>query len=172
MIAYTVEIKGLDEQLAKLKRYDQIADKRLITAMSQATITIESEVKPLTPVFQARLRNSIGSKVEREGPLSIVGTVGSSLKDEEYPAVMEFGRRKGAKMPPPQALERWVYLVLGVPKEEAPGVAYVVARSIARKGIKGRKFMERGYKKARPKVLEFFARALDLIAEDLSIGGT
>jgi hypothetical protein len=166
---YDIEIKGLAEQIKALKAYDEISTQELVTAMNQSVVTLESAIKPLTPVFRGRLRGSIASQVIREGPGSIVGKVGSTLKDEEYPAVMEFGRRPGAKMPPPSALERWVHLVLGVPTSEARGVAFTVARGIARKGIKGRRFMRRGFEASKGKIKDYFDQALQRIADRLAV---
>ena len=168
MIGYEIELHGLEEQLAKLAQFDRIADKRLVTAMHQATITVESAVRPLAPVgVSGRLRNSIASQVTHEGPLSVVGKVGSTLKDEVYPAVMEFGRKPG-KMPPYSEgtpLARWVHLVLG----DAIG-AFVVARGIGRRGIKGKFFMKRGWEQSKGRVQGFFETALQLIAKDLENG--
>jgi hypothetical protein len=171
MIGYEVEIKGLDEQMAKLAKYPQISDKHLLKAMHQSVIAIESAVKPLTPVgVSGRLRNSIAGEVKHLSALSIEGRVGSTLKDEIYPSVMEFGRKPG-KMPPPSALERWVHLKMGVPDDEAPGVAYLVARAIGKKGIKGKEFMKKGWEQSKAKVNDYFVTALKNIAEELSIGG-
>lgn len=171
MIAYDIEFKGLEEQLKKFERFAPIADPILRQAMDQSVISVVNEVRPLAPVgVSGRLRNSLGSQVTHEGPLSIVGKIGSTLTDEIYPEIMEFGRRPG-KMPPPSALERWVHIVLGVPNEDAPGVAFTVARAIGRRGIKGRFFMKKGWEKAKPQVLKYFSRALERIAEALAVKG-
>jgi len=170
MIGYQVDIKGLEEQLAKLKQYTPIAERHLGRAMDQSVIEVASAVKPLAPVGVAgRLRNSIGSEVKRQGPLSIVGTVGSTLRDEIYPEVVEFGRKPGA-MPPPAALERWVHLKLGIPNDEAPGVAFQIARAIGRRGTRGAFMFRDGWKASKKRVVEYFDRALIQIAEDLSNG--
>lgn len=55
-----------------------------------------------------------------------------------YFPVMEFGRRPGKKMPPPQALKGWARRH-GFPT--TPGALFALARSIGRRGIKGRFFM-------------------------------
>lgn len=165
---YEIEVKGLQEAVAELGRFDEVADKHLMKAMKQGTTTIVSEVRPLTPVFMGLLRNSIASEVIREGPGSIIGKVGSTLKDEEYPAVMEYGRKPGATMPPPEKLERWVHLKLGVPEEKAHGVAFTVARAIARRGIAGKFFLKRGFEAAQGRVERYFAQALEAIANELA----
>jgi len=169
MIGYEIEIHGMEQQLSKLAQYPQISERRLTEAMQKSVISLESAIKPLTPVgVTGRLRNSIASEVNREGPLSIVGKVGSTLSGEEYPAVMEFGRRPGASMPPygeGSPLARWVHIVMG----DAVSV-FVVARSIATKGIKGKKFMKEGFEKSKGKIQSFFDQALEQIAKDLENG--
>jgi hypothetical protein len=166
LVGYDVEMIGLEDQLRRMRGADALIDKELTQAMTQSVLTLEARIKPLTPVFRGRLRGSIGSQVRREGVGSIVGIVGSSL-NEVYPAVMEFGRRPGAAGPPSGALERWAHLVLGDGR-----LAYVVARSIHRKGIKGRQFMKRGFEAGKGAINQFFAHALERIAQGLSNGRT
>ena len=168
-VAYEIEIVGLEEQLDRFKRFAPIADPILSTSMTRSTILLRNNIVPRVPVFTGRLRNSMASEVKHLGPLSIVGKVGSTLRDEIYPEVMEFGRKPG-KMPPPQALERWVHLKLGVPVDDAPGVAYNVARRIGARGIKPKRFMQRGWAASVQAIQREFAFALERIAEALSNG--
>jgi hypothetical protein len=165
--AYEVEIKGLEEQIKRLNAYDENSTKELTTAMNQSVVTLESAIKPLVPVYRGRLHGSIASEVKQEGVGSIVGKVGSTLKSEEYPAVMEFGRKPGAAFPPIEPLMRWVHLVLGVPNEEARGVAFVVGRKIARKGIKGHFFMKKGFEASKAQIVDYFEQALKRITDAL-----
>lgn len=71
---------------------------------------------------------------------------------EEYWKYIEKGRRPGAKMPPVEAIENWIKVRKILPrpvalksgKQRVPTVqqlAYVIARSISRKGIAPRPFM-------------------------------
>lgn len=71
---------------------------------------------------------------------------------EEYWKFIEKGRRAGAKMPPVSAIENWIKirkiiprpLILKSGKQRVPTVpqlAFIIARSIAKKGIKPRQFM-------------------------------
>jgi hypothetical protein len=161
-VAYEVEFSSLERQLVLLRAEPRIADEHLSRAMTQSVLAVEAAVKPLVPVFRGRLRGSIGGQVKHEGPGSIVGRVGSSL-NEVYPAVMEFGRRPGAAGPPSNALERWAHLVLGDVR-----LAFVVARAIHRRGIRGRFFMRKGAQAAEGKVLGFFTEALTRIAQALA----
>lgn len=167
---YTVEIKGLNEQRQKFNAFDAIADPELTVAMKQSVSILEREIKPLTPVFMSRLRGSIGSEVWSEGAGSIVGKVGSTLKAEIYPSVMEFGRRSG-KAPPPGALDRWVHLVLGIPEKEAPGVAYVIGRKLKARAMPGHFFMKIGFERSKERIMQFFNAARVRITDKLSIGG-
>lgn len=169
MLSYQVEIKNLDQQIQALRQLGPTADRRMKTAMQKSVLTLTREIKPLVPVFRGALRNSIGSEVIDEGAGVFVGRVGTSLKDEEYPAVMNWGRRPGQRMPPPSALTRWVHLKLGVEDWKAYSVALQIARKIAAKGIKGRHFLEGGYEKSRGPIKRYFEEALRLIAEDLAV---
>jgi len=167
---FQVVVKGLDEQTKKLLSFDQIAGKHMRQAMSQSVITVEGRAKVNAPVgVSGRLRNSMASEVRGTG-VDITGWIGSTLRAEVYPAVMEYGRAPG-RMPPPQALERWVHLKLRVAEADALGVAFVIARKIARAGIKGQHFLRRGYKESKARIGDFFEAALRRITEDLSIGG-
>ncbi len=162
MLEVSVQVKGVKELRRNLSNYDEIADRRLLTAMKQSVIVVESNVKPLVPVFRGRLRGSIASSVKHQGIGLITGVIGSTLS-EDYPDVMEFGRRPGARGPASSKLERWTHLVLGNVK-----LAFVVARSIHRKGIKGLFFMLKGWRKSKGKVVGLFVKARNLIIEDLA----
>ncbi len=54
-----------------------------------------------------------------------------------YAAVIEFGRRPGS-FPPIGPIRLWAVRKLGISMEEASGVAFLIARKIARNGIAGR----------------------------------
>lgn len=54
---------------------------------------------------------------------------------------VEMGRRAGARMPPVSALIPWVMKKFGVPYKQARGIAFAVAKKIARRGIRARKIM-------------------------------
>ena len=170
MINMVVEMRGFEEQIAKLRASDQVINREGGRAMDLSVKTIERVAKPLTPVgVSGRLRNSIGSSVSISTS-QIIGKVGSTLRGELYPSVIEGGRRPGAAMPPPDKLTRWVQLRLRVPANQARGVAFTVARSIARKGIKGRRMLQRGFEQSKGYINATFTQALNRIAEGLSNG--
>jgi hypothetical protein len=170
VIGYELTVDGLEEQITKLMAYDEISHRHLRAAMQKSLITIGSEVVPLIPVgVSGRLKNSMGSEIQELGPSNLVGRFGSSLKDEVYPQVMEFGRKPG-KMPPVESLLRWVHLKINPGVDEEYSVAFLIARKIGKAGIKGKKFMKKGYAKAKERVVGYFNQALENIAEDLANG--
>ena len=169
MIGYEVEIVGLQEQIALLKAYDEIAEAELIKAMREATYAIEFAVKSFTPVDTGLLHSKIGSEVINLGTLSIVGRVGPSLKDEIYPQVMEFGLPPGT-FPPPEALVPWVHRVIRPEPWKEYSVAFNVARKIYHRGIKPRHYLKKGFEAARATVERVFAAAMERIAKGLENG--
>lgn len=166
---YQVTIPLLDEQIKKLEGYDAIATPKLKDAMTKSVIKVQGGARENAPVgVSGRLRQSLGYEVSGGGS-AITGWVGSTMKDEVYPSVMEVGRRPGS-MPPPSALERWVHLVLGVPEKEITAVAFLVARSIQRRGIKGRRFLLNAYLVARSSIDGYFYSAIQEITKALKVG--
>lgn len=165
-----IEIDGLDDARRALSQWEATATPIFWDAMDAATQSIVSDAVPRAPVgVSGALRNSLASEVTAEGS-EIVGRVGSNLKGETYPAVMEYGRAAGT-MPPPSALERWVHLKLGVPAKQARGVAFVIARKIAARGLAAKRFMRDAIEAQTQNVNAIFAEALNKLAEALANGG-
>jgi hypothetical protein len=108
----------------------------------------------------------IGQEIE-----SIQGRVFSSLP---YAIVMDQGRAPGARMPPVDALMLWVERVFQIPSgfddEELEQTAWAVARSIAKKGIVGRHYVEHGLDKAMPRVEDILQAMGDAIVTELTGG--
>lgn len=170
MIGYEVEAEGLDEQMQLLEQFPEESQRELMLAMQKAVYTIESNVKPLVPVDRGRLRASIGSEVTVISSLSIEGRVGPSMTGEVYPVVMEFGREPGSRMPPVEALEPWVRRVIQPDKKDVRRIAFLIARSIGKKGIKAREYLKQGWERSKKDVTKYFAQAVENIAEGLSNG--
>ena len=162
-----IKVEGLEELQAAFARSPQVAEKHTKTAMRHSVNLIEAGWKPNIPRgATGGYKSSIYTKIEGSGP-NITGRVGSNIKSPfAYPLVVEHGRKAG-KMPPPSALERWVHLVLKVPVDQAKGVAFVVARAIGKKSIKGKFLLTNAYKKSEPKVIGFFGKALDDIVKEI-----
>jgi hypothetical protein len=114
----------------------------LTQAMDADLATIHEAVVPLTPVgVTSMLRGSWQSVNMLPG--EFMGVLGSPLV---YAPVMEEGRTPGAKMPPPEALRAWVALKVGADVDP-----FVIARSIGRKGIKGKHMLREALAFALPR---------------------
>jgi hypothetical protein len=163
---YEVEIKGLDKQIYLLDHYDHLWNTEFGTAMQASVITIAEATKISAPYFRGRLTSSMLSKVTREQS-GLVGEVYSSITDSVYPLVMEYGRRPGAKPPPVAAIMPWVVAKFG-----DGSLAYVIARSIGRKGIKPHYFLRKAFERSRGAVLAYFEVATQHLANQLSIGNS
>jgi hypothetical protein len=63
------------------------------------------------------------------------------VNDAPYAAIIELGRRPGAKMPPVQAIQTWAQRRLGLSRKQAENAAWAIAKSISIKGIKARRVL-------------------------------
>jgi len=171
IVGYEIEVEGLSEQIALLESYEELSNRELMIAMNKSVTKIEQNVLPFVPVDRGRLLGSIGSEVQEISAFSIIGRIGSSLSSEEYPKVMEFGREPGGRFPPMEPITAWVKrVILRGETDEAKirSVSFLVARKIAREGIKAREFLKKGFEKSVGDVKEYFAEALENIANGLS----
>ncbi len=162
---YSVDLAGFEEQIARLEKYDQSANNRLREAVTKSVMVVSDRVVENSPEgVSGHFRASITSRVET-GLGSAVGIVTSSLVDDIYPLVVEFGRRPGAPPPPVAAISRWVDLETG-----DPGAAYAIARSIGKRGIPAKAPFKKGLEAAQSRVMGFFEKAIELIMGDLGGG--
>lgn len=170
MLTFEIVIsKDTDKMIQRLGDYDRITDKHLNRAMKRSVIAIERTTKLGWPVgVSGKSRNSIASEV-KETRTHIVGRVGSTMKKEVYPNVIEEGRKRGKKAPPPGALDRWVRIVMGIrDARKARSAAFLVGRKISRRGIKGKHLLKKAYAKNKPFVMKEFGGALKKITKDLA----
>jgi hypothetical protein len=152
-----VSVSGLEETAASVDAYPQFVSQELNVAMEASLQFAEGQIAARTPVgVSGNLRKGLNHQILSPFP-NLVGSVGSP---QPYAPVMEEGRRPGAKMPPVDAIKIWVVRKLGVPPEEADGVAFVIARSIARKGIEGRHMFKEGLEVSEPHINRLFDEAI------------
>ncbi len=80
-----------------------------------------------------KLYNSVGYKIE-------ITETGVRLEfvAQDYYINIENGRKAGAKMPSIDVIRRWM-ISRGIP--DKPGAAYLIARSIGKKGIKPKPYL-------------------------------
>ena len=84
---------------------------------------------------------------------------------EPYDEVIERGRRKGARMPPPDALRPWLQ-AHGIPEE----AAFVVARSIAENGITASPYIEPAFRAVGPLAAASVTRIGEAVVADFDGG--
>lgn len=84
-------------------------------------------------------------------------TVTNNAKHAVY---VERGRLPG-KAPPSAALVPWVIRNLGVDEREARGLAFVIARAIGRRGLRGRHILEKALPAIKRVHMREVERALD-----------
>ena len=125
-------------------RIDQVALKRLErkltperlgaalrSALEEALAWLKRAVVERTPVDRGALRAGIYTELHGTTFSDMHGMVAPSVATAEYASVMEWGRRPGSKMPPVTVIAEWLQ------RKGIEASAFVVARSIGRRGIKG-----------------------------------
>jgi len=125
----------------------------ILNAMRDCTLVVQRKAKINAPVDVGRLRASITPEVTI-APLgnTIQGVVGSNV---EYAPAMEFGAPP--HWPPLSDLEPWA---------RRHGMsAFVVARAIARRGIKGRKYLQNALESSHDYIVGRLGRAVKTIVQ-------
>jgi len=93
---YEIEIKGLTEQLMKLRNFDAIAGRRFRDAGENSVKLLERNWKKDAPVKTNRYRSSIAGRVKSVVGASVVAVVGTNVRSDKgfpYPAALETGAR-------------------------------------------------------------------------------
>lgn len=165
-----VELRDIDAMARRLADVDQAAGQHLREAMGDGLDELQRNIEPRIPVgVSGSVKKSFGSRIDGTGS-KIVGHYGSSSK-HAIPRVLEYGRKPSSKMPNPAEFGTWVQKVLGIRDvKEIKSVAFLIARSVARKGTKPRRFMSGGKRVARPKIIDFFEHAVRRIIERVENG--
>lgn len=130
---------------------------RAVTATEEAAI-LEAKGKGLRGVTGHLLAGIKGKKIS-----FIYGRVGIEGPASVYGEVMEKGRKAGSKMPPVDALLRWVQMKFMPSKGitiESPrqikSYAFRIAKSIKAKSITGRHFFRAAERKMKPKIIRMY----------------
>lgn len=124
---------SIAEIRTKYKLTQDETNQALVIAVSDAAILGERVAKEGAPRDTAALARSIDS-VHNGMEARVFSTL-------NYAAPVELGRQAGAAMPPPEALVGWLR------RHGNFTTPYALARSIARRGIKGRFFMRAARKR-------------------------
>jgi hypothetical protein len=153
-VTIEIEIQGTEKMKQALRDPDLIVTP-LRKTLSRAALYAEAQAK--SPGFPWGMPKDTGALARsiRADVRPFRARVYSPLK---YAAVMERGRRPGAKMPPPNRLAGWARRH-GIPQS----ALFVLARAIARRGIKGRFFMRRAERATLRRLPVFLRRMADEI---------
>lgn len=149
MSGFTITVTGIEPILAKLNGNVLLAQP-ITQAMTASALEVERLARSNAPKWRNLLASSITYDLIGH-PIPLEARIGPARgATTPYAAVMEYGRRPG-KQPPIAAISAWAN-AHGIPP-------FVLARSIGRKGIKGRFYMRRAAEAAGPFVQRQFDNA-------------
>ncbi len=139
-------------------------------AMAEITGMLRREVMTRTSIgASGNLRGSIFVEIEGDIPGELRGVVASRAP---YADPVEFGRRPGSAMPPwreGSPLHLWVVRNLESRGDDFESVAFLVARAIARRGIRERRMFTRAFEENQGWIEGRIGQLMDEIAR--KIGG-
>lgn len=144
-----------------LKQAPEHTKTELLAAMVEATQLLEREFKDAFPSVSGLSRASIFSDAfsTPTGALGVVGSASVAV------TAVELGTKP--HMPPVEALEAWVTERLGLAGKEALGVAWAIARKIAKTGTKAQRPLGNTFDRQYLKVGAVFERAAGRVAAKL-----
>jgi hypothetical protein len=154
-----IELVGLRECISDIEQFDREKTMRLQQIVRETGHDVERDAKQYAPLDTGTgIRGTIRTEFDPDG---LGARVGPRASWAAY--IMEVGRKPGSKMPPVDALIPWVrrhgwgfnirksrstVTYQGVSLAQASydaqvrGMAFVLARSIAKKGIRPRRYMQ------------------------------
>lgn len=139
-MAFTMRLVGS----VQAPRYLQMQLAQMVGQLVRNTLTYaERQARLGAPKDTSALARSIVAQQR-----GLVGEVTSPLG---YASVMELGRRPGAAPPPQAALAGWAR------RHGFTGSLFVLARSIGRRGIKGRHYFEKAFQQTVAHLPELWA---------------
>jgi hypothetical protein len=97
-------------------------------ALAQAVLPVQAQVRDFTPRWRGLLVEKVLIRSENDGMTQVVYLQGVVGRVHEMNAVW-------SAMPPAEPIQMWVEEKLGVPEEEARGVAFAIAKKIKDQGL-------------------------------------
>lgn len=165
----TFEVNGFAELYKKFKQLDEKAKGEIKAEFNASALKIQSTAKRLAPINFGQLRNSIVLSESGKGT-DFVFTISATAK---YAPYVEFGT--GGKVSVPSdyaeyaarfkgksggsfkemvdALTLWVKRK-GIGGKNDKSTAYLIARSILRKGLRPQPFLIPAFEQEKPKLLK------------------
>lgn len=162
-----LSIAGTDALRRGFEQAPEFTRRVLLATMTQATLLVEREAKDRTPKVTGMTAASIASDAFST-PAGVIGTVGSSQASLSF---VELGTRPhNVSAEGREALAEWAVKRLGVSKKEAPRVAFLIARKIARRGTKAQRPLADAIAATEGQVLRLFEDAAGRVAGLLAGG--
>jgi HK97 gp10 family phage protein len=176
MGGFTFDITNISEVSAKLQSLDKKVQQDVKDEINASALNIQSGAKRLAPVNLGQLRNSIYLK-EKTIKDGYVFTIGSSAS---YAPYVEFGtggkvsipkgfeqlasgfkgKKAGTFKDMVQALTLWVRRK-GIGGGKDKSVAYAIAISILRKGMRPQPFLIPAFEIEKPKMINNIKKAIE-----------
>lgn len=157
MATVRISIQDLPKALRERsqKRYAAAVKAIQVGAALHAPAEIQASIdatQPRAPVDRAEYRRSWQTRSTDDGA--------QVYSTSPYASVIEWGRRPGARMPPVKAIAAWVArkgLVSGRTQSDregaAAGLAFAIARKIARQGLPAKRVLERARQRFLPLIV-------------------
>lgn len=131
--------------------------------MRQSLDVAEAQIASRTPVNSGTLRAGISTEMHGTST-NLQGIV---LNPVMYALPVEDGRKPG-KMPPVEAIQLWVIRKGIGPRGDSRSTAFVIARSIGRRGTKGAHMFKNGFDAALPTIKRIWERVPGRIVRRLA----
>lgn len=146
---YAIEIQNLDKVTATLTRFPKQAAGNINDAIRAILITIQREATKEAPSDTGKMRG--------DWDMSFGHLTGSLRNRSQYAVHMEYGTRP--HFPPLEAITPWANRH-GIPP-------FLVARAIARKGTKARRFFGTAIDRAKASANRIFDQAITKTLNEL-----
>ncbi|MCK5120183.1 MAG: hypothetical protein KAQ78_11385, partial [Candidatus Latescibacteria bacterium] len=139
---FEVKLKADLSDIEKLtKKYPKASEEARVAKLTEALLLLEREIILRTPrgAGPIHLADTIHSDVGVSGK-KVWGITGTPA---EHGEPVEHGTEP--HFPPTGPIKHWVERVLGIPDPESKSVAFLIARSISKRGTKGAHMFEQGF---------------------------
>lgn len=169
MIEFEIDIPDDLKKLNLAANYERARKQHLVPAMEKSVDAARQAVLPMVPIgATGEARRSIVSNVGQT-PYQTIGKVTSSMRRPNvYIYVMNAGRPAGKRKADSRKLEPWVQAKgLASDPTAVKRIAFLIARAIQKKGVKGLSFMWAGLDRVKSRVESYHRQAVEAIAREL-----
>jgi HK97 gp10 family phage protein len=141
-----ITVEGLKASTKKFKSLIDENNEIVQTQFGKSAFNIVKNARKRVPVDTGRLRSSIQAQIRKRGLEVLV------FSDLKYSVFVEYGTKP--HFPPPNALAGWAR------RHGMPGMEFVIARNIARRGTKPQPFMKPAWDQEKLNTLARVKRAV------------